>query len=48
MCPSSKNFRMEAECDKSDALMKVDPDPPDQLNTTQDDIRKLLWQYQIR
>jgi len=32
---------MEAECDKSDATMKVNPDPPDHLNTTQDDIMKL-------
>jgi hypothetical protein len=41
-CPSSQIFRMEAECNKSDAIMKVDPDPLDQLNTTQDDIMKLL------
>jgi hypothetical protein len=41
-CPSSQIFRMEVECDKSDAIMKVNHDPPDQVNTTQDDIMKLL------
>jgi len=41
-CHSSHFFRMEVECDKSDATMKVDPDPPDPLSTTQDDIMKLL------
>jgi hypothetical protein len=39
-CHSSQFFWMEAECDKSDATMKVDPDPPDPC--TQDDIMKLL------
>jgi hypothetical protein len=38
---SSQNFRIESKCDDN-ATMKIDPDPPDSQESTQDGIMKML------
>jgi hypothetical protein len=42
MCHSPHNFLMESECNQDIFTMMVEPDPPDTLRPTEDNIMKVL------